>query len=130
MVKLLTLTTLAELEQEMARAGRSREEEALREAVRALARPERGFLTTGQAARRLGVSIPTVKRWIDRGALTGGAMGGRWLVSSEGVEHLVRLRQSLVTLDREGNPTPGEIQQIYSRSEPATDQTNVTSTGA
>ena len=114
MVKLLTLTTLAELEQEMARAGRAREEEALREAVRALARPERGFLTTGQAARRLGVSIPTVKRWIERGALAGGAMGGRWLVSSEGVEHLVRLRQSLVALDREVNPTPEEVQQIYS----------------
>lgn len=121
MVKLTTLSTLAELEREMARAGRSREEEALREALRALARPERGFLTTGQAAEKLGVSISTVKRWVERGALGGGAMGGRWLVAAESVERLLRLREALVALDREGNPTPEEIQEIYRRPRPTSE---------
>ena len=102
MVKLATLNTLAKLEQEMARAGRTAEEEALREARRALARPERGFLTMGQAAERLGVSIPTVKQWLGRGALTGGPLAdGRWRVSTESVDHLVSLRESLLELDRE-----------------------------
>jgi excisionase family DNA binding protein len=117
MVKLATLNTLAKLEQEMARAGRTAEEEALREARRALARPERGFLTMGQAAERLGVSIPTVKQWLGRGALTGGPLAdGRWRVSTESVDHLVSLRESLRELDREGNPTDEEIQELYSRS--------------
>ena len=109
MVTMATLTALAELEQEMGRTGRSREEQALREALHALARPERGVLTTGQAAERLGVSIPTVKRWVERGALVGGALGRRWLVSAESVERLVRLREALVALDDEGHPTPDEI---------------------
>ena len=64
MVALTTLETLAELEREMSEAGRSAEEQALREAVRTLARRGGEFLTTGEAADRLGVSIPTVKRWI------------------------------------------------------------------
>jgi excisionase family DNA binding protein len=84
MVDRTTLNTLAEVEREMAREGRFREKEALREALRARARPEGGFLTTGQAAEKLGVSIPTVKRWVERGALVGGAMGGRWLITAEG----------------------------------------------
>jgi excisionase family DNA binding protein len=111
MVPLTTLSTLAELEEEMARAGRSREQQALRDARHALARPERGFLTTGQAADRLGVSIPTVKRWVERGALVGGATRGRWVVSTESVDRFLRLRESLLALDHEGNPDPDELQR-------------------
>jgi excisionase family DNA binding protein len=110
-----TLTALGELEREMERAGRAREERALREALRALVRPERGVLTTGQAAERLGVSIPTVKRWVERGALIGGALGGRWRVSAESVDRLVRLRAALVALDEEGNPTPEEVGALAGR---------------
>src|SRR5438093_11031221 len=102
MVALTTLQTLAELEREMSEAGRLPEEEALREAVRTLRRSG-DFLTTGEAAGRLGVSIPTVKRWIEHGALAGGHMGGRWLVSPTSVDELVRLRATLLELDREGN---------------------------
>lgn len=61
-VAITTLKTLAELEQEMARAGRAAEEEALRDARRTLARRRDEFVTTGEAAEQLGVSIPTVKR--------------------------------------------------------------------
>lgn len=125
-MRLTTLETLAELEREMARAGRAREEEALAEALRALARPERGVLTTGQAAERLDISIPTVKRWIARGVLAGGLIGSRWQVSAESVARLARLREALEALDREGNPTPEEVQAISHRMQHtrATDSTN------
>lgn len=116
MVKLTTLSVLADLEQEMARTGRVTEEAALREARQVLAHSGASFLTTGQAAQRLGVSIPTVKRWIEQGILAGGALGRRWLVSAESVEQLVHLRESLVELDQEGNPSPEEIRELYRRS--------------
>lgn len=115
-VAITTLRTLAELEQEMGHAGRTAEEEALREALRTLARRRGEFLTTGEAADRLGVSIPTVKRWIDRGALVGSPMGGRWLVAPDSVHRLARLRASLVALDQEGNPTEEEIRAVEQRS--------------
>lgn len=103
MVGITILRTLAELEREMGRAGRANEEGALREALRTLSRRRGEFLTTGEAAEQLGVSIPTVKRWIERGALAGGPVGGRWLVAPESVERVVRLKESLVELDQEGN---------------------------
>ena len=109
MVEIITLKTLAELEREMGRAGRPTEEGALRQALRSLTRGERELLTPSQAAQRLRVSSPTVKRWVQRGALAGGYLGGRWLVSRESVERLAGLRRSLLDLDREGNPTADEI---------------------
>ncbi|HEY7059967.1 MAG TPA: helix-turn-helix domain-containing protein [Chloroflexota bacterium] len=115
MVTLTTLRTLAGLEAEMAQTGREAEQLALREALLSLGRPERGFLTTGQAAERLGISIPTVKRWVERGTLAGGPLGGRWVVAAEGVDRLVRLREALAAMDREGNPTPEEIQALSKR---------------
>ncbi|HEY8746227.1 MAG TPA: helix-turn-helix domain-containing protein [Chloroflexota bacterium] len=116
MVDLATLTTLEALEQEMAQTGRAREKAALQEALGALARPERGFLTTGRAAENLGVSIPTIKRWVERGALTGGALGGRWVVSQDSVDRLVQLRESLLALDREGNPTADEVKALVQKN--------------
>lgn len=120
MVKFATLDTLATLEQEMAQAGRSSEEEALRDALRTLRRSGDGFISTGQAAERLQVSIPTIKRWIERGALVGGLVGERWLVDTESVAFASRLRSALRSLDDEGNPTQEEIQALVShhRSHP------------
>jgi excisionase family DNA binding protein len=116
MVSVGTIRTLAELEEEMGRAGRANEQQALRETLHALARPEHDLLTTGQAAERLGVSIPTIKRWVERGALAGGSLGTRWLISAESVDRLVRLRAAVVKLDREGNPTHEALQALYVRS--------------
>jgi excisionase family DNA binding protein len=113
MIKMTTLATLSDLEQEMEGAGRPAERDALREAVNALAKREPDFLTTGQAAERLGVSIPTVKRWIERGGLAGGEMGRRWLVSAESVERLIQVRNTLWEMDREGNPSREEIAQTH-----------------
>lgn len=115
MVTFATLDRLSALEREMERAGRTAEREALREARRALVRQEPDFVTTGVAAERLGVSIPTVKRWIARGALTGGSLGTRWLVSADSVEAVLALRRSLGALDREGNPTPEEITALHAQ---------------
>ncbi len=112
MVKLATLDVLARLEREMAAANRSEEEAALREALTALARPEQGFLTTGQAAEQLSVSIPTVKRWIERGALKGGEMGGRWFVTKDSVDWILDVRRISAEMDAEGNPTQEDILRL------------------
>ena len=98
-VKPEILDVLAQLERELASQGRSSEAEALREALLALSRTGRGLLTTGQAAARLGVSIPTVKDWVKRGTLNGIDTGTRWLVSEASVERIVGLRQTLDEMD-------------------------------
>ena len=115
MVTLATLNTLAGLEQEMARAGRAAEQRALHAVLRAFASPASGYLTTGATAAALGASIPTVKRWIQRGALRGVHLGSRWLVRQESVDQATRLRSALTALDDEGNPSPEEIQAVLDR---------------
>ena len=121
MVTLATLNTLAGLEQEMARAGRVAEQRALHAALRAFASPASGYLTTGATAATLGVSIPTVKRWIQRGVLRGVCLSSRWLVSKDSVDQALRLRSALAALDKEGNPSPEEIRAVLDRPrEPST----------
>lgn len=52
--------------------------------------PPGGLMTTGEAARRLGVrSVNTVKRWVADGLLDGFHLGGRILVASQSVECLI-----------------------------------------
>ena len=111
-VKPETLDTLARLERELADEGRTEEVEAVRDALSALARPERGLLTTGQAAERLGVSITTVKEWVKRGTLRGVDTGTRWLVSEHSVERILKIRQTIAEIDEEGYPTPQEIYEL------------------
>jgi excisionase family DNA binding protein len=117
MVTLATLNTLAGLEQEMARAGRVAERRALHAALCAFASPASGYLTTGATAAALGVSIPTVKRWIQRGVLRGMYVGSRWLVSQESADQALRLRSALTDLDDEGNPAPDEVQALVDRAD-------------
>ncbi len=104
-----TIETLAELEQEMVAARREPAAEAIRVALTALARPNRGWLTTGQAAERLGVTIPTIKDWVRRGTLKGTPVGSRWVVSEESVERILGIRKALSDLEEEGYPTSEEI---------------------
>jgi excisionase family DNA binding protein len=115
MVTLATLNTLACLEQEMARTGRVAERRALHAALCAFASPTGGYLTTGATAAALGVSIPTVKRWIQRRALHGVCVGSRWLVSQASVDQALRLRSALADLDDEGNPSPEHLQALVDR---------------
>ncbi len=119
MLTMATLDTLTQLQKEMAAAHRKTEEAALGEALNCLARTlnkaEDGTYTTGEAAERLGVSIPTVKRWIERGVLKGVTVGTRWLVAKEGVERIVRVRKTLAEMDEEGNPTTEEFIELRRR---------------
>lgn len=110
-----TVRTLAELEREMAEARRTAEAEAIREALAALTRPARGWLSTGQAAERLGVSVPTVKDWVRRGTLEGHPVGSRWRVSSASVDKVLDVRGLLAGMEDEGYPTDEEIQALTVR---------------
>ena len=111
-IKPETLDTLARLERELASEGRTEEVEAVRDALAALARPERGLLTTGQAADRLGISITTIKEWVKRGTLKGVDTGTRWLVSEDSVERILRIRKTIAEIEEEGYPTPEEIYEL------------------
>ena len=111
-----TIETLAGLEQEMVAARREPAAEAIREAIAALARPNRGWLTTGQAAERLGVTIPTIKDWVRRGTLKGAPVGSRWVVSEESVQRITGIRNALGGLEEEGYPTREEIADLTRES--------------
>lgn len=114
-----TLDTLLHLQRQMAAEGRSAEERALRDAVACLSssmvRGDGGLLTTGEAARLLGVSISTIKRWVGRGVLRGVDTGTRWLVEREGAERVLRIRATLAEMDDESNPTPEEFALLRRR---------------
>ena len=55
------------------------------------AEPPGGVITTGEAARMLGVrSINTVKRWAREGFLEGFRRGGRMVISRKSVERMLQ----------------------------------------
>ncbi len=85
-VKPGTIDTIRRLERELEESRRSADAAALREVLAAVARPGQGWLTTGQAAKRVRISIPTVRDWIRRGTLYGADQETRWLVSESSVE--------------------------------------------
>ncbi len=119
-----TLDTLANLATEMIDQGRTTEAEALREAVSRLGREE-GLVTTGEAAARLRISVPTVRRWLERGALVGVNLGTRWLVSEESVERVLRIRRNLREMAEEGYPTEEELLDLERRSRRTKDNKHV-----
>ena len=45
-----------------------------------------GYMTTGEAARLIGVSAQTVKNWVAQGRLVGSRVGGRTLVTRRSVQ--------------------------------------------
>jgi excisionase family DNA binding protein len=115
-MNLATLNAVAKLQVEMEQSGRLGDSEALRSVLRSFAGRSGAFITTGGAARRLGISIPTVKRWIARGTLQGGAFGGRWLVAEPSVERIVGMRSALAALAEDGDPTPEEIANLFGKA--------------
>ena len=112
-MNLATLNAVARIQQEMEQAGRVSESQALRAVLKSFTGQSSILVTTGEAARRLSLSIPTVKRWIERGALEGGEFGGRWLVSVPSINQIVNMRAALAALAEDGNPTPEEIAEMY-----------------
>lgn len=109
-----TIDTLAQLSRRLSDQGLINEANAVREALNELGYKE-GFITTGMAAEQLGVSVPTIRRWAERGTLDGFDTGTRLLVSQASVDRLVRIRANLEALDEEGNPTPEEIELARER---------------
>ena len=112
-MNLATLNDVAKVQQEMEKAGRVSESQALRAVLKSVTGQAGNLVTTGEAAKRLGLSIPTVKRWVERGALEGGEFGGRWLVSAASIDGLMKMRVALAALAEEGNPTSEEIAEMY-----------------
>jgi len=45
-----------------------------------------GYMTTGEAGRLIGVSLQTIKNWVDLGRLVGSRVGGRTLVTRRSVQ--------------------------------------------
>ncbi len=114
MVTLSTLERLSELEQRLDDLGLQPYRDALDDALRELGGPAHRFLRTGEAARRLGVSVPTVKRWGRRGILPISRVGGRWIVPADSVERLAAAAPSLPgesSLDDLGAPLAQEKQR-------------------
>lgn len=120
-MNLATLNAVANLQAEMEMAGRVADSQALRAVLRSFTGQVGVLMTTGSAARRLGISIPTVKRWIERGTLEGGEFGGRWLVSAASVERIEGMRSALAALAEEGDPTPEEIADLVGGGHESTD---------
>ena len=112
-MNLATLNAVAKVQQEMEKAGRASESQALRAVLKSFTGQSSVLVTTGEAAKRLGLSIPTVKRWVERGALEGGEFGGRWLVSAASIDNLMNMRAALAALAEEGDPTPEEIAEMF-----------------
>jgi excisionase family DNA binding protein len=115
MIHPTTINLLARLEQEMGAAGRPAEAAALQEAVLALAQPSAGYLAGEQVATRLGISLSVVEQMVAHGRLEGIPLAKRWLISTESVERLIQLRDALLTLEREGNPTDEELAELFRR---------------
>ena len=111
-MNLATLNAVAKLQIEMEKAGRIADSQALRAVLRSFTGQNGALVTTGNAARRLGISIPTVKRWIERGTLEGVELGGRWLVTVSSVERIEGMRSALAALAEEGDPTPEAIADL------------------
>lgn len=75
------------------------------------------FATTGEVAKRLGVSRQTVVNWIKRGFLPGVKLGGRLVVPATALTRVEEMARLLEVVDAERPPaTPEEIDRI-SRSE-------------
>jgi excisionase family DNA binding protein len=114
-VTLGTLGRLEELEDRLDDLGLEDYREAVDAALQALGSPRFRFLRTGEAARALGVSIPTVKRWGKQGILPIERVRGRWLIPAESVAHLNRAKEALAatsgSLDRIGEPLSREQQR-------------------
>lgn len=69
----------------------------------------RAWLTTGEVARRVGVSRQTVVNWVKKGILAGRRVGGRILIEADALQRSVALERILDDLDAQRPPaTPQE----------------------
>lgn len=100
------------LAQNLRQEGRVEDAEVVDALVQSLEQqPDRSrFATTGEVARRLGVSRQTVVNWIKRGFLPGVKLGGRLVVPVTELARVQELAYLLNIVDAEQPPTtPEEI---------------------
>jgi excisionase family DNA binding protein len=116
-MKILTRSKL--LAQNLRQEGRVEDAAIVDALVKSLeqqtARPQ--FATTGEVAKRLGVSRQTIVNWIKRGFLPGTKLGGRLVVPTAELARIEEIAHLLDRVDAEGpQVTPEEIDRA-SRSE-------------
>ena len=98
-----------ELVESLQREGRSDDASVIDTLVRAVD-PTRPYFTTGQVARRLGVSRQTIVNWIKQGYLPGERVGARMLVPASAFEQYAEFE---AIFDREVPPlSPEEAAEI------------------
>jgi excisionase family DNA binding protein len=84
----------------------------------------RGYMTTGQAARLIGVSLQTIKNWVKSGRLEGEPIGGRVLVRRASIQRFLdQLAPALTTeleplSEEELNAAEGEQEAVVAALPP------------
>ena len=64
-------------------------------------RKEKSLLTTGQVAKKIGVTRQTVVNWIERGWLKGVKIGGRYMISADVLKKADEFNAVFDSLDAE-----------------------------
>lgn len=100
------------LAQSLRQEGRAEDAEVIDQLVQTLEKQAKrsGYATTGEVAKRLGVSRQTVVNWIKRGFLPGVKLGGRLVVPTTELGRVEEIARLLDIVDAEQPPaTPAEI---------------------
>jgi excisionase family DNA binding protein len=72
--------------------------------VQAFTGERSSLLTTGEVAKRVGVSRQTVINWVRRGLLPGFRLGGRTMIAPAALERFAEVEGILDALDAERPP--------------------------
>ena len=113
-----TLDRGRELARELRREGREADAQVVDALLKAaeLTEGKTPFLTTGQVARRLGVSRQTVVNWVSQGLLPGFRLGGRTMIPVTAFERFARIESILDEMDAERAPgEPNEVAEVMHR---------------
>ena len=70
-----------------------------------------GYMTTGEAARLIGVSAQTIKNWVAQGRLVGSRVGGRLLVARRSVQLFFDSLGTAAELPEDGDVEGAEAEQ-------------------
>lgn len=105
-----------QLARDLRNEGRSKEAQTVDALLQAIAMSpvekvseSASFLTTGEVAKRVGVSRQTVVNWVNKGLLPGVRLGGRTLIEPAALQRFTKLESILDDLDMERKPaTPSE----------------------
>ncbi|PZC49842.1 MAG: Helix-turn-helix domain-containing protein [Chloroflexi bacterium] len=76
----------------------------------------KAWLSSGEVAKRLGVSLRTVQAWGQRGVLGAQYMGDRLRFAAENVEEWVRGKRSGIAFDQSDRPA---VSQVWDNEEDA-----------